>query len=257
MRTPARRRLARPFEQGRHRRGQAGAGLAGGEQAGIEVQFGPRHARMHLVAPDVEQPFEPAQGVAGEDGARRAGRRHGGGLAESRGDAHDDGRRRQGLQRQGHGLAVGDALQDDRRAIFAQAVLGGGAGHRIAGGRQQHGAAAGVGDLAQQRRVAVGDQHVAVRRVAGVDRQPAHALQDRRLGAAVEHAHHVAVGGERVRESDDGLLAAAERPLVRGAAVEGHRVVEEGNQHRRARSSVCVASSPPSARLTPAPAEPY
>ena len=198
------------------------------------MQFHPRRARVHGVSPQVQQPVEAAQRVAGEDGAGRRGGGHLRSVEEALADTHDEGGSRQVLPPRGNGLAVGDALQQERRAVFVQraARRGVGGGGHVARRREEDGAPTRVSDLAQQRGVAVGDDEVAMRGIAVVEGLPAHAVDDFRRGAAIEDTHHVAARRQRPGEADDGFLPAAEGPLVRRPSVERDRVVEKGDQHR-------------------------
>ena len=172
--------------------------------------------------------------MAGKDGAGLRGGSHFGGVEEALADAHDEGGGRQILPPRGNGLAVGDALQQERRAVFVQraARRGVGGGGHVARRGEEDGAPTRVGDLAQQRGAAVGDDEVAMRGVAVVEGLPAHAVDHLRRGTAVEDAHHVAARRQRPGEADDGFLPAAEGPLVGRPSVEGDRVVEKGDQHR-------------------------
>ena len=165
--------------------------------------------------------------------ARRGGR-HLGSVAEALADPHDERGGGQVLPSRRDRPGVGDALQQQCRAVFVQTA----AGRRVGGGGdiarrgEQDGAPARVGDLAQQGGVAMGDDDIAVRGVAVVDGLPADSVDHLRRGATVEDAHHVAARRQRLGEADNGFLAAAERPFVGRASVERDRVVEKGDQHR-------------------------
>ena len=224
-------RRAHALEHGMDIFGHIAAQHALVEGRRVDVQLRLGHPLPEVASPQLEQPIEIHQRMGRDDGARRMRRGHRLGLEVV---AAHPGRDDHGAlgERFGAGRAMRLAGEDERNVGMARedlAVrLGGQMARRV--GEPQDAPLGGDRSI-EQRRLAVGDQHVACGRMRPVPGQPLNVLGGHREAAAVERAHVVAGARERARQAGEVLLDAAKRLARRRVAVEGHRIVDQQDIH--------------------------